>query len=300
MFLSRSRAFALALLAAAALVPARPLAAQLGYGPDKGLRVRVHAWNGDWLAEAGDGSDHAIGGLIGSDRPIDQITVTHSRAKIEVDAMIEGQWTGWKSGGAPSGKIGSKIEAVRMRVDVGSIRYRVAFTGIGLSDWAEDGAVAGRSFQNLSVESVEVLYRLDAKANDTFEYRAYFRGVAPTPWLQPGDVAETKAAKPELMGLEFRAGKGIRSEVAMTALGWLPTALEGEVAGRPGGRGRVEALRLFGGVSPMQYRVKVEGRGWLPWCFDGEECGAMGQSLRIEAVQVDIKRTGAKHPAPKG
>ena len=289
--------------ATAALVLATTFAApraqaQLGYGADKGLKVKVKALNGDWLGEAGDGSDHTIAGVIGSDTPIEAFSVTHSRTHIEIDAMSNGHWTGWQKPGQPAGIPGSKMEAVRMRVDLGSIRYRVAFAGIGLSEWAEDGAIAGRPYQGLAIEAIEVQFLYDAKATDRFEYRAYFRGSGPTPWLKPGESAQPTKGVPELMAIEFRAGKGIKSEVAMTALGWLPTVLEGEVAGRPNGKGRVEALRLFGGVSPVQYRVKLEGRGWTAWSFDGEECGALGQSLRIEGIQVDVKRTSNKPTGP--
>ena len=71
----------------------------------------------------------------------------------------------------------------------------------------------------------------------------------------------------------------------MTGKGWTPPAVNGEVAGIPGGP-LVQSIRIYSPKVPIAYRVKVRGRGWSDWCYTGEECAIPGTGLPIEEIVV--------------
>lgn len=289
---ARTRLLSLLLLAfALSAVPAPRAAAQLGYGPDgdSGLQIRVRTLGSGWQPKGGNGAESARGGKPETGRALDGFWVKHHRVRLEYQALVAGAgWQDWMKTGT-AGVEGKPLEGLKIRTEQGSVRYRVSYLAGGFSDWAEDGEPIPSAGKGGSpFDSIEVELRAIARKGATLEYRARFKGHPFTPWVSAGTVAQIEAKDSEMVGLELRGGGGVRYEVAVGGRGWLPTSLEGETAGQ--GERRIEGVRLFGGASPLRYRLKLEGQGWTIWQTDGTECGAIGRSLRIEAIQIEPDR----------
>lgn len=74
--------------------------------------------------------------------------------------------------------------------------------------------------------------------------------------------------------------------------GWLPEAVEGTTAGKPGAGKRLEAVRIKLQNAPqgasVKYIVHVADKGWLPAVEDDAVGGTTGESRRAEAVKIRL------------
>lgn len=284
-------AVAAAALAFAAATPAR---AQLGYGPgaDRGLEVKLRPLGARAFDAASTASPEgrASAGGVGSGKKYDGLVVKHSGVALEARVFAGEKWSEWKKAGVELGTPGKPIGGLALRAAKGTIRYRVAFADVGLSEWVEDGSPVGGSDAALAIEAIDVEYRATAPKDAKVEYRAFLRGSGWGPWVGEGQTAGGTGDTPELLAIQIRSGHDIRYEVSLFARGFLPTAKENQTAGDVSGENRVEGLRIFGGGVPVRYRVKLSKSGWLPWASDGSIAGMPGGYEKIEAFELRVYR----------
>jgi len=248
------------------------------------LEIRYRKIGDDWKSVSSS-SGKVQAGKPGSGVALDGLAIEIPGVKAEIFPFVEGKtYKRWTIAAQPSGVAGKKLEGFRLKVDKGTVRYRGSFLGVGLSEWAEDGNPLGESDAGLVLESVEVEYTAPTTELPSVEYRAAF-GKELSPWTAVGFPLKGSGAGSPLTALSVRSGGDVRCEVWVTGKGWTPPAVNGEVAGIPGGP-LVQSIRIYSPKVPIAYRVKVRGRGWSDWCYTGEECAIPGTGLPIEEIVV--------------
>lgn len=89
--------------------------------------------------------------------------------------------------------------------------------------------------------------------------------------------------------------EGINYSVHAQTYGWMPTRMDGQMAGTEGEAKRLEAIKIslrnpsVGGS--VKYRTHVQSYGWTDWKTDGAISGTEGEAKRMEAIQIQL--TGA-------
>ena len=272
-----------------------PLEAQdtsgFGYDGPVGLRGRFRTVGGDWQAITPNPLGPVRAGQPGAAASLDGFSVKDATAQIEYQVLLAGSWQTWRGQGQAAGTVKKPIEGIKIRAGNGSVRYRVSSRSAGFSDWVEDGEPA-LAADHGPVNSVEVEWRPMATKGASLEFRVLFKDHAFTPWLKGGAKAELEKEATDLIGLEIRNGHGVRYEVALDGR-WQPTAIDGELAGDPTGKHRITSFRVFGGASPVRYRMKSkENAEWMPWFSDGDECPEAGSNRPIQAIQIEPDRRG--------
>jgi Clostridial hydrophobic W len=292
------RCFRLLLLAVAflGLGSLLPLGAQdvsgFGYDGPAGFRGKSRAVNGGWQAIAAAPLTVIRAGKPDAAAPLDGFSLKDATAQIEYQVLVAGSWQAWTGKGQEAGTVKKPIEGIKIRAGNGSVRYRASSLSAGFSEWVEDGEAAAPA-DHRPVNSIEVEWRPMATKEASLEYRALFAGHAFTPWLKGGARAELEGEPAGLIGLEIRNGHGIRYEAALDGR-WQTTRIDGELAGDSTGKHKITSFRVFGGSSPVRYRMRNEGdTGWTPWFSDGAQCGESGSIRAISAIQIEPDRGGS-------
>ncbi|MEO6323280.1 MAG: hypothetical protein ABIT01_17775 [Thermoanaerobaculia bacterium] len=254
------------------------------------LRGTFRTVNGEWQAIPPPRRDGMLRiGDADSAVPISSVVLKQAGG-LWYQVLVAGKWQDWAQKGKPAGDRKTPLGGIKVRTENGSIRYRASSLAGGLGEWAEDNEAALAPDKG-PVNSIEIQWRALARKEATLEFRAQFAGQEFTPWLKGGAQAQAEKAPAELIGLAIRNGNGIRYEVALN-MHWQPTAIDGESTGDPTGKHRVTSFRVFGGSSPVRYRVKPEGAGWSPWFQSGQECPEPGSNRPLLAIQIEPDRGG--------
>jgi hypothetical protein len=88
---------------------------------------------------------------------------------------------------------------------------------------------------------------------------------------------------------------GIKYRIHTQSEGWHghEWIYDGNIAGRPGSRKRIEAIRIRLGQDfppglSVEYQAHVQDAGWEEWVSDGDESGTTGLKKRMEAIKIRL------------
>jgi hypothetical protein len=272
------------------LLLALPAAAQFGLSPGgvEGLRVKIRPLGGEFQI-GGQGNDTALAGKPGSGLPIDGFEMRYFQANLEYQALVDGLgWQPWVKAGKETGVAGKKILGLRVKVNKGSVRYRVASLGGDFTEWGKDGdAVQSPK----GIEAIEAEFLRIAKPGQTLEFRVAWKGEPGFgPWLKGGSTADAGGKDTEITAVQIRStgGGSITCEPSFLGKGFRPSVDQGETCGDLTGTKRIDSFRFFSTDFPIRCRAKDRLEGFPPvWSRDGEPCGLVGRGHQIIALQIE-------------
>ena len=239
-----------------------------------------------------------------------------SAPALPISYDAHNQSVGWK---APSGSDGSsagitgeskRLEAIRVKVEGGSVEYRSHVQGTGWeSSWATDGAVSGTEGQSKRIEAIQIRLSEDlSKKGYHVWYRTHVQTHGWLGWACDGQPAGTTGASKRAEAYEVivlqdgQTPKEYKKESpAYIALGsadahiqtygWSGAKPAG-IIGTTGQSKRLEAIKLSLGGLPanvgITYEVHTQTYGWMGEQADGALAGTTGESKRLEAVRMRL------------
>ncbi len=140
-----------------------------------------------------------------------------------------------------------------------SLVYSTHVRDIGWQQEVKDGAMAGTTGRNLSVEALKIQVS-GAGESGSVEYKAHVRDIGWQDWMKDGAVAGTTGRALCIEALQIR--------------------LTGELA---------EKYDVY-------YRVHAQNFGWLGWAKNEEIAGTTGWAYHVEALEARLVSKGG--PAP--
>lgn len=196
----------------------------------------------------------------------------------------------------------------------GSITYSAHVQNVGWQKSVADGATAGTTGRNLSIEAVKIAFTGDlAKKYDVW-YRAHVSNIGWLGWTKNGAAAGSEGISGSVEAVDLKIlPKGSKAPGSTTqafisaptltysshALGgaWQNAVNHGQTSGSTGTGAAIDLIKLTC-QSPnkscgVSYRVYSSGLGWQRNATDGVQAGAAGK--QIEAIQISLTGSEAKY-----
>ena len=122
-------------------------------------------------------------------------------------------WTGWKSNGALSGKVGEskRLEGIQIKLKnkttTGGIKYRTYVQSHGWMPWVTEGQYSGTKGEAKRIETVQI--KLTGKLANEYDvyYRSYSQSYGWLGWTKNGATSGTQGLGRRLEGIQIKLVK---------------------------------------------------------------------------------------------
>lgn len=217
----------------------------------------------------------------------------------------------YSSSGSVDG-IAGRVDVNYMYGEITHLTYRAHVSDIGWQDWVGDGAIAGTTGRNKSIEAIQIELP-GLESSSLVSVRAHVRNIGWEDW-QRGYAGTTGRALPiEAIQLKLNGAAeqnyDIWYRVHSANVGWLGWATNGEEAGTQGYAYGVQAIEVVllkkGSSAPgptkdafikkpvsLSYSAHVSNIGWQSYVASGEIAGTTGRNLSVEALRFKLANAG--------
>lgn len=229
-------------------------------------------------------------------------------------------WQNYVSNGTSSNKTGSKIEALKIKLDGDIANYYDAYYSVyiinkGWTGWAKNdepcGNVGyGNNIEKIRVKLVEKDSQESTDTTNTYaedELRVKYTTYVDGKWqnyVQNGEVGGTTGKAKHIKALKVYLNKKtvkgtIEYSTHVSNVGWVDWTSENTQSGVINQNIEAIKIKLTGDLESnydVYYRVHVSDVGWMGWTSNGKEAGTQTAGLGIEAIQVVLIGKGQTAP----
>ena len=188
-------------------------------------------------------------------------------------------WLDWASNDQIAGSVGygKNLEAIEIRlVEKGNpspgntttpnmirpitIMYQAHVGGVGWQDYMENGALAGSSNYDNSIEALKLMIACQGNLSGSIEYQTHVGGIGWQNYVGSDQLAGTTGQGKALEAIKIR--------------------LTGDLANK----------------YDIYYHVYVESFGWLDWASNDQIAGSVGYGKAIKAIEMKLVEKGQSAP----
>ena len=231
-------------------------------------------------------------------------------------------WQNYVSNGANASTVGSKIEAIKIKLtgEVANhydIYYSAYISNVGWTGWAKNDENCGNVGYDNTIQSIKVMLveKNSTPPGDTsnaykeenmkVKYASYVVGNKWQGYVENGNISGTTGQSKSLHAIKIKLNKKLPTgtisySAHVSNVGWQDFVSDDTQIGVIGNQIEAIKIKLTGDLAnkyDVYYRVHVATVGWMGWTSNGKEAGTVQGGLGVEAIEIQLVEKGG--PAPQ-
>ncbi|OUO65046.1 hypothetical protein B5F70_03055 [Collinsella sp. An268] len=290
------------------------------------VHYQAHVQNVGWQQNVADG---VTAGTTGRALPVEALNIHtiwygHDGAIAARAHVQDIGWQDWSDGSCGTTGQAKHIEAIQLKLSgeiaqAYDVWYRVHVSGIGWMGWASNGAAAGTTGKNASVEAIEIVLSnkgQSAPGPTADSYLGNYEVLKVSAYSVTGTAAFSTEGESAVVGavdaeplqsVSFRVDNQIRTgsisyrvrrqfgnwDDAWSSDGAQVTSL------RDGKQIEGVEIELSGELADaydVWYRVHSNNYGWSGWAVNGGAAGSEGDASGVNCLEICLVTKGGEAP----